>query len=63
MSICTECGMATAEAGEYHPYAFCVLEKAGLNPWHEVRMIALQVGLPDPGVRPPLVTRVVAVPA
>lgn len=28
---CAECG-AMCESGEYHPYAFCVLVKARLNP-------------------------------
>ena len=30
--ICAECHAMLDEAGEYHPYAFCVLRKAGLNP-------------------------------
>lgn len=35
--ICTECGAKTSEAAEYHPYAFCVLIKAGLDPLTVVR--------------------------
>lgn len=30
---CQECGMLLEDAGEYHPFAFCVWKKAGLNPW------------------------------
>jgi len=29
--ICQRCGMEV-EPNEYHPYAFCVLVRAGLNP-------------------------------
>ena len=29
---CAECGYLTGPGPEYHPYAFCVLVKAGLNP-------------------------------
>ena len=29
--LCQECGMEI-EANEYHPYAFCVLVKAGIDP-------------------------------
>ena len=32
LTRCAECGMRTSSAAEYHPYAFCVLVKAGLNP-------------------------------
>jgi hypothetical protein len=53
---CTECGMSLVRAGEYHPYAFCVLRKAGLDPWAQLRTMAMQVGLGDPGGRAPLVT-------
>jgi hypothetical protein len=54
---CTECG-ALVEPGEYHPFAFCVMRKAGLQPWHEVRVIAGQLGLGDPGRVPPKVWEV-----
>lgn len=40
---CTTCGMVTDHPGEYHPYAFCVLKRAGLDPWREVRRIAGQL--------------------
>lgn len=40
-------------SGEYHPYSFCILRKAGLDPWREVRIIAAHVGLGDPGEAPP----------
>jgi hypothetical protein len=52
---CVECGMALTRP-EYHPYAFCVLKKAGLDPWETVRQINDDLGLvkelPD---HPPLV--------
>lgn len=57
MAVCAECKANLKDAGEYHPYAFCVLYKAGLDPWQEVRGIAGQLGLGDPGAKPPLVVR------
>ncbi len=51
---CGECG-AMCEIGEYHPYSFCVLVKAGIAPWTQVRLIAGQLGLDDPGEKPPKV--------
>lgn len=56
--MCTECGAAVPD-GQYHPYAFCVLVKAGLDPWQEIRIIAGQVGMNDPGAHPPQITRLV----
>lgn len=32
LARCAECGTMTGPGPEYHPYAFCVLVKAGLNP-------------------------------
>lgn len=32
LAICTECGAKLPQVAEYHPYAFCVLVRAGLNP-------------------------------
>lgn len=32
LTRCAECGARTVSVSEYHPYAFCVLVKAGLNP-------------------------------
>ncbi len=55
---CGECG-AMVEPGEYHPYVFCLLVKARLNPWREVRIIAGQLGLDDPGEAPPKVWEIV----
>ena len=49
---CAECG-ATISPGEYHPYAFCVLHKAGLDPWQEIRLIAAQLQLGALGKHPP----------
>jgi hypothetical protein len=52
---CADCGWV-CDAGEYHPHSFCVLVKAGYDPWQTIRIIAGQVGLPDPGQKPPKVT-------
>lgn len=52
---CQECGMLLDDAGEYHPFAFCVLKKSGLAPWDAIRIIAGQLGLGDPGEKPPKV--------
>jgi hypothetical protein len=30
---CGECGMELRGPGDYHPIQFCVLHKAGFNPW------------------------------
>ena len=54
---CQECGMLLDDAGEYHPYPFCILKKAGLDPWQTVRVIAGQLQIGDPGAKPPLVRR------
>ena len=46
---CHECGMLLDDAGEFHPYVFCVAKKAGRDPWQDV--LGLGLGeLPD---RPP----------
>lgn len=50
---CRECKMPLKEAGEYHPYAFCVLYKAGLDPLAEVRRIARDLALAPDGENQP----------
>jgi hypothetical protein len=50
-SACIECGMALNDAGEFHPYAFCMLKKAGLDPWRE--MVRVHPELPP---RAPLIS-------
>lgn len=30
---CGECGALLRDPGEFHPYVFCVLKKAGRDPW------------------------------
>jgi hypothetical protein len=52
--------MLLGDAAEYHPYAFCVLKKAGLDPWQEVRLIAAQLQIGDPGEKPPTFVLVLA---
>lgn len=54
---CGDCGMLLEDAGEYHPYAFCVLKKAGLNPWPYVREMTISLTGTDPGEKPPLLRR------
>lgn len=62
--ICTECNALLRQPGEYHPYEFCVLYKAGLDPWEAVQRINKHLGLVPPDAmptRPPL-TRDLAYP-
>lgn len=40
--VCQECGALTGP-GEYHPFAFCVLIKAGLDPVTVVREAACEL--------------------
>lgn len=47
--------MATGDAGEFHPYVFCVLFKAGRDPWEDIRFVADRLGLGELPKRPPLV--------
>lgn len=52
---CQGCGMLLDDAAEFHPYVFCVLKKAGRDPWADARdVIEMLLGdkLPE---RPPLV--------
>jgi hypothetical protein len=52
---CHQCGMLLDHPAEFHPYVFCVLKKAGRDPWREVIDLVEMLGfgpLPD---RPPLV--------
>ena len=55
---CGECGMLLRDVGEYHPYEFCVLKKAGLAPWAVVQRFNRDLGLvPDDAMptNPPMV--------
>lgn len=53
---CQTCGMLLDDAGEFHPHIFCILKKAGRDPWDDVLWITTQLGvgakLPK---RPPLI--------
>lgn len=51
---CQECGMLLDDGGEFHPYVFCVLKKAGCDPWNDLRWVTKQLGIELPE-RPPLV--------
>lgn len=52
---CSECGMATRDQGEFHPHVFCVLFKAGRDPWQDIRWVAERLGLGALPKRPPLI--------
>jgi hypothetical protein len=52
---CSDCGMATADPGEFHPFLFCVLKKAGRDPWEDIRFVVERLGLGELPKRPPLI--------
>lgn len=53
-STCTECGMVLNHEGEFHPYIFCVLKKAGRDPWADLVWLNAKLGIELPA-QPPLV--------
>lgn len=55
---CAECGYPMSHVGEYHPYVFCVLVKAGQNPWERAKELAIDLGPFTKRRRPPLVREV-----
>ena len=54
---CQTFGMLLDREGEFHPYAFCVWKKAGLDPWDQLRWTveALGIDITRWPKRPPLV--------
>lgn len=42
---CQECGHELQSAKEYHPHAFCILRKAGINPVEFVCDAVHEMGL------------------
>ena len=52
---CQQCGMLLDDPGEFHPYVFCVLKKAGRDPWQETRLLVRNLGLGELPQRPPLI--------
>jgi hypothetical protein len=52
---CQACGMLCDDAGEFHPYAFCVWKRAGLDPWQQLKWIEDRLGRPPLGKKPPLI--------
>lgn len=50
--ICGECHGHLRYADEYHPFAFCAMVKAGLNPWAELVTICATLGMGEPPIRP-----------
>lgn len=51
---CQSCGMLLDDAGEFHPFMFCVLKKAGRDPWMDLRATMHHLGVELPK-KPPLV--------
>lgn len=45
LRTCTECGMLLDTPGEFHPQAFCVWKKAGLDPWATLVWVNTRLGL------------------
>jgi hypothetical protein len=61
MTSCQTCGYRTASGpAEFHPYSFCVLVKAGLDPWATVAGLAEDLGPFCKRDRPPTVAEVQA---
>lgn len=52
---CQDCGMLLDHPAEFHPYVFCVLKKAGRDPWEDFANVhELFTGNSLPG-KPPLI--------
>lgn len=51
---CSECGYATRDRGEFHPYVFCVLVRAGRDPWVDLRGVTEMLGYELPSRPPPV---------
>lgn len=43
-ATCQCCGMLLDDPGEFHPYAFCVWKKDGLDPWDTLNWILDRLG-------------------
>jgi hypothetical protein len=50
--ICQSCGYRTTDVGEFHPFAFCALVRAGLDPWETLRRVNERLGM-DVSAWPP----------
>lgn len=50
--ICAECHMKLGRVGELHPYEFCALYKAGIDPLTFIRHVNLAFGFVKPNVLP-----------
>jgi hypothetical protein len=46
--------MLLNDAGEYHPYPFCVWKKAGLDPWAALKTVCADLSMGEPPHRPRL---------
>lgn len=40
---CGECGQILPDVASFHPYAFCQMFKAGLDPWEDFRWMVERV--------------------
>jgi hypothetical protein len=60
-SVCQTCGYRTRSGpGEYHPYEFCILVKAGLSPWEVAKKLAIDLGPFTDRSQSPLASEVMA---
>lgn len=57
-TTCQTCGYVCRDEGEYHPYVFCVLVRAGQDPWESARELARDLGPFADWVHPPLARQV-----
>jgi hypothetical protein len=55
LRTCADCGMVCDRAAEFHPFMFCVLKKAGYDPWLYFSDAVRLLGLGPLPARPPLV--------
>lgn len=55
---CQTCGAWVREGGEYHPYVFCILKKAGHDPWECAREFVRDLGPFIDRDQPPLVAEI-----
>lgn len=55
LRTCASCGMVCDRPGEFHPHMFCVLKRAGRDPWEDFRAAARFYFGEELPERPPLV--------
>jgi hypothetical protein len=45
LRTCQQCGMLCDRAGEFHSHLFCILKKAGRDPWQETLWLLEGLGI------------------